>query len=375
MVRAWRPLLMPPILRALAAALVLGLQIVVNGCASPESLQVQGPDHAVVGELATFSFSIDPNCGKFGGPSDPTGVICPPSHSISKLVDAACDAGACALDAVQPSTISNGGLVLNVVGNTAGPTVLRVRVALNNGSEMSATSPLSFVAATGLHVSCALAVDGDGFLPPYGQCGGLYPVFTGSRWKWIVAFDTEAGPLGVSAPSFTVQGNAIAFDSSSGSFQSGSGAGTAQVVISSRQFTKTVPVRVVSMSDIVGGELRLVMRADGIEQEIAQIGPAPSTLWYPTRNALTFAGDDPGVVAIQPLLTLSDGTQVYGGGGLFASDHPDVCTVGPLAAGANLVQQTTVRTDCRSDGSATFAATVGGATITWPVTVAPPPSP
>jgi hypothetical protein len=240
---------------------------------------------------------------------------------------------------------------------------------------MTMTSPLSFVTATGLHLTCALAVYGDGFMPPYGQCGGLYPVFTDSSWRWTVAFDTDQGLLGVADPSFSVQGNTVTFDSASRSFQSGSTNGTAQVVISSREFTKTVPVRVVSTSDIVSGELRLVKRADGIEQEIAQIGPAPSTLWYPTRNGLAFDGDDPGGVAIQPLLTLSDGTQVYGGGGYFASDHPAVCTVGPLSAAANLVQQTTVSTDCRSDGSATFAATVGVATITWPVTVAPPPSP
>jgi hypothetical protein len=355
---------------------VLGLQIVVNGCANPESLQVRGPDQAVVGELVTFYYSINPNCGKvFGGPSDPTGALCPPSDSISKLVDATCDAGACVLDTAQPSSISNGGLVLNLVGSTAGPTVLRVRVELTNGSQMTATSPLSFVIATGLHPTCALAVAGDGFMPPFGQCGGLYPVFTGSSWKWTVVFDTDSGPLGVADPSFSVQGNAVTFDSASGSFQSGSTDGTAQVVISSRQFTKTVPVRVVSMSDIVSGELRLVTRADGIEQQIAQIGPAPSTLWYPPQNGLAFDGDDPGVVAIQPLLTLSDGTQVYGGAGFLASDHPAVCTVGPLSAAANLVQQTTVRTECRSDGTATFAATVGVATITWPVTVAPPPSP
>ena len=78
---------------------------------------------------------------------------------------------------------------------------------------------------------------------------------------------------------------------------------------------------------------------------------------------------------IQVLLTLSDGTQAYGGGGLFASDHPEVCTLAALPPGANLLQQTSVQTDCLADGSATFTATVGAATIAWPVTVAPPPGP
>jgi hypothetical protein len=179
-------------------------------------------------------------------------------------------------------------------------------------------------------------------------------------------------------PIVAVQGDAVTFDSASGWFHAGSTTGTAQVTISSPsslQSTKTVPVRVVSVNDVVSGELRLVTPTDGIDQEIAQIGPAPSTLWYPTQNGLHFDGDAPGALAIQSLLTLSDGTQVYGGGGLFASDHPDVCTTEPLAAAANLLQQTSVETDCLADGSATFAATVGAATITWPVMVAPPPGP
>ena len=221
-----------------------------------------------------------------------------------------------------------------------------------------------------------MAQYGEGILPPYGQCGGLYPVFTSSSWAWTISFDSDSGLLPSFDTSVVVQGDAVAFDSASGAFQSGSATGTAQVTISSRQFTKIVPVRVVSMTDVVSGELRLVTLTDGIDQEIPQIGPAPNTLWYPTTQAgLQFDGDAPGTVAIQPLLTLSDGTQAYGGGGLFASDHPDICTMASLSASANLLQQTEVRTDCKADGSATFSATVGAATISWPVTIVPPPAP
>jgi hypothetical protein len=361
---------LPPILRAFGATLGLGLQIVANGCASPESLYIQGTNKAVVGELAIFYVSTNPGCGKaIGGPSDPTAILCPPSHGVSMLVDAVCDGGACVLDSFEPPN-SNDLLILHVIGITAGPTVLRVRAILEDGSELSATSSVSFVTATGLHAHCALAVVAGGLLPAFGQCGGLYPVFTGSSWKWTISFDTDSGPLGVADPSFSVQGDAVVYDSASGSFRSGSTTGTAQVMISSRQFTKTVPVRVVSTTDVVSGELRLADQTDGIEQEISQIGPAPNTLWYPTRNGLQFEGDSPGTVAILSLLTLSDGTQVYGGGGLLASDHPEVCSAYPRAAGANLLQQTSVLTDCRSNGSATFTAAVGVATITWPVTVA-----
>jgi hypothetical protein len=361
---------------AFGTALLLGLSILANGCDGTESLSIVGPDQAAVGELTTFYVSTDPGCGKaFGGPSDPTAVFCPPTHGLATLLDATCDGGACALESADPETSSNDLITLHVVGNTAGPTVLHVRAALTDGSQLSATSSVSFVTATGLHVSCALATPDGGLFPPRGQCGGMYPVFTSSRWKWTISFDSDSGPLAAYDSSLAVEGDAVVFDSSSGSFQSGSTTGSAQVVISSRQFTKTVPVRVVSRSDIVSGQLFSVTPTDGIDEEIAQIGPAPSTLWYPTRNELRFAGDAVGTVALQSLLTLSDGTQVYGGGGLFASDHPEVCTVGPLAAGADLLQQTSVWPECLADGSATFTATVGAATIAWPVTVAPPPGP
>lgn len=361
---------------ALGTALLSGLLLLTSGCDGTESLSIVGPDQAAVGELTTFYVSTDPGCGKaFGGPSDPTGLLCPPTHGLATLVDASCDGGACSLESVDSQTESNNLITLHIVGNTAGATVLHVRAALTDGSQMSATSSVSFVTATGLHVSCALATGGPGLLPPRGQCGGMYPVFTSSSWQWTITFDSASGPLAVDDPSVAVQGDSVAFDSASSSFQSGSTTGLTQVVISSRQFTKTVPVRVVSVADVVSGELVAVTPTDGIDEEIAQLGPAPSTLWYPTQNGLRFGGDAPGTVALQSLLTLSDGTQVYGGGGLFASDHPEVCTVGPFAAGANLLQQTSVQPECLADGSATFTATVGAATIAWPVTVAPPPGP
>lgn len=365
--------LLPRLHRALRALSVLGLLLVVNGCDSTASLYVQGPGKAAVGELAIFYVTTDPGCGKaFGGPSDPTGLLCPPVSRLTSMVDAACDGGACAVESVEFASY-NEYIMLHVVGNAAGPTVLRVRATLADGAQLSTTFAVTFVTATGLHASCAVAQVVEGVLPPYGQCGGLYPVFTNSSWVWRASFDSDSGLVSSYNTTFSVQGDAVTFDSASGTFQSGSATGTAQVTISSRQLTKTLPVRVVSMNDVVNGELRLITVADGIEQEIAQIGPAPSTLWYPTRASLRFDGDSPGTVAIQPLLTLSDGTQVYGGAGLFASDHPDICTTDPLSASANRLQQTVVLPDCKADGTATYSATVGAATISWPVTSAPPP--
>jgi hypothetical protein len=364
---------LPLLRRALGALVVLGLSIVANGCDSTASLHVMGPDKAAVGEPAIFYVTTDPGCGKaFGGSTDPTGDFCPPVGSLTSTVDAACDGSACTVESVELVS-SNNVIVLHIVGNTAGPTVLRVRAALSDGSHLSTTFSVTFVTATGLHATCAVAQKAEGITTPYGQCGGLYPVFTSSSWVWWVAFESDSGLVTSFDTSVAVQGDAVAFDSASGVFQSGSMTGTAQVTISSRQFTKTVPVRVVSMTDVVSGEVRLVTLTDGIDQEIAQIGPAPSTLWYPTKAGLHFSGDAPGTVGIVSLLTLSDGTQAYGGAGLFASDHPEICTMDPLSASANLLQQTVVFTDCKADGSATFSATVGAATINWPVTVAPPP--
>ena len=210
---------------------------------------------------------------------------------------------------------------MNVVGSVVGPTVLRVRAELDDGSQLSATTSVSFATPTGLHVACnAALVGGYPSGVPYGQCGGLYPVFTDSSWRWTWTFDSDAGPLPVYGPSIAVQGSAVTYDGSSDSFQSGSADGTAEVVIASRLFAENVPVRVVSTADVVSGEARLVTFSDGIEQPLAQVGPAPSTLWYPQEYG-RFEGDN-GSVGIMPLLTLADGSQVYGGGGLFASDHP-----------------------------------------------------
>jgi hypothetical protein len=277
------------------------------------------------------------------------------------------------VETIEPPD-ADGFIRANVVGSAPGPTTLRVRAAVDDGSQMSATFAVSFFTATGLHVTCDHADAGDQLLlPPFGQCGGLHPVFTNSSWRWIVMFDSDSGPLWVFNPSITLEGTGVTFDATTGWLQSGAQSGTAQVTIASRQFTKIIPIRVVSLTDVASAELRLVTPTDGIDQELTQVGPAPSTLWYPTQNGLRFAGDT-GTAEIMPLLTLADGSQVYGGAGLFSTDHPEVCTVTALPAGANLVQQTEVQPDCRAVGSVTFVATVGPTSITWPVMVAAPPA-
>jgi hypothetical protein len=282
------------------------------------------------------------------------------------VLTAACDDAACAVESVDAPEV-NGTVAVNVVGSVVGPTVLRVRAQLDDGSEMSATSSVSFATPTGLHVACDTAlVGGSPSGAPYGQCGGLYPVFTDSSWRWTLRLDSDAGPLPLYGPSISVQGSALTYDAASYSFHSGSEDGTAEVAIASRLFAADVPVRVVSMADVVSGEARLVTLSDGVEQPIAQLGPAPGTLWYP-RQYGRFQGDDDSV-EIMSLLTLADGSQVYGGAGFYASDHPEVCTPGEFPANANPIQQTFLYPSCFSVGTATFSATVGAAAITWPVT-------
>jgi hypothetical protein len=365
--------------RAFGVVLALVCSIVLNGCDGSTSLLLEGPTEAAIGDPMTFYVVVDEVCnGKvFGGPSDPTGEFCSGGPKVTKLLDAACDDDACVVESIAAPD-ADGAVRLAVVGSAPGPTVLRVRAAIDDGSEMSATAALSFVTPTGLSVSCDPAQAGAQELGvPYGQCGGLYPVFTDSDFKWTISFQSDAGPIPSFNPSVAVEGDALTFDSASGWFHAGSTTGTAQVMISSSSsppLTKTVPVRVASANDVVSGELRLVTPTDGIDQAIAQIGPAPSTLWFPSQGGRHFDGEAAGGV-IQVLLMLSDGTQAYGGGGLFASDHPEVCTLAASPPGANLLQQTSVHTDCLADGSATFTATVGAATIAWPVTVVPPPGP
>ncbi len=361
-------------LHGLGALLAIGLPIAVGGCGS-ESLWIDGPQTAPTGELALFRVTADLPCGGkvFGGPSDPTGdlMVCPSLHQVTKVLAATCDNDACVVESADASS-TNGFFDLNVVGSVVGPTVLRVRAEVNDGSELSATTSVSFATPTGLHVACnAALVGGYPSGVPYGQCGGLYPVFTDSSWRWTFSFDSDAGPL-PAGPAIAVQGSAITFDGSSYSFQSGSADGTAEVVISSRLFAENVPVRVVSTADVLRGEARLVTFSDGIEQPIVQIGPAPSTLWYPPDYG-RFEGDD-GSVGIMSLLTLADGSQVFGGGGLFASDHPEVCTLNENFYGSNLIQDPFLEPHCTATGSATFSATVGAASITWPVTSVIPPA-
>ena len=56
--------LMAQVHRALRALPALVFLLVVNGCDSTASLQVQGPDKAAVGELAIFYVTTDPGAEK-----------------------------------------------------------------------------------------------------------------------------------------------------------------------------------------------------------------------------------------------------------------------------------------------------------------------
>ena len=364
-----------PAVRGLWALLAIGLPIAVNGCGS-ESLWFNGPTAAPLGELTTFGVSAELPCGGkvFGGPSDPTGdlMVCNRLHEITKLLAAACDDGACVVESVTGPG-KYGDFDVNVVGSVVGPTVLRVRAELDDGSQLSATTSVTFATPTGLHVACnAALVGGYPSGAPYGQCGGLYPVFTDSSWRWTWTFDSDAGPLPVYGAAVAVQGSAVTYDGSSYAFHSGSADGTVEVVIASRLFAVDVPVRVVSIADVVSGEARLVTFSDSLEQPLAQVGPAPGTLWY-LQEYGRFEGDN-GSVGIMPLLTLADGSQVYGGGGLFASDHREICTVNELSPGGKAIQTTFLDPHCTTAGDVTFSATVGAAAITWPVTSVIPPA-
>jgi hypothetical protein len=362
--------------RKVAALLALGLPSAVSGCGS-ERLWLTGPETAALGEVSVFAVSADLPCGGkvFGGPSDPTGdlMVCSRFHQITKVAAAACDDDACVVESLDvPDT--NGFRYLNVVGNTAGPTVLRVRAELDDGSQMSASSPVSFATPTGMHVACyRAAVGGYPITEPFGACGGYGPVFTDEAWFWASTFASDAGPLPVYQPTIGIQGGAVTYDASTYIFQSGSTVGSAVVTVSTRQFSEDVPVRVVSPADVVSGELRLVTLSDGVEQPIAELGPLPSALWFPPQNGQRFDGDVAGT-AILPRLALADGSQVYGGAGLLVSDHPEVCGLDSAPAGANPLQQTFVDLHCSQAGSATLSATVGAATITVPLTAGPPPA-
>ena len=277
--------------RVLGALLAIGLSVGVSACGDAESLAVSGPGTAAVGELAVYSAAAGLVCPDkvFGGPSDPTGafIICHPYHNLTKITAATCDGDACVVESIDPPS-ATGYVALHVVGSVAGPTVLRVRAELDDGSQLDATASISFVTPTGLHASCD--VSEAGVPTPYGQCGGFYPVFANSYWRWIVSFESDAGLVPAFDPSIGLQGSAIGYDATTGWFGAGPTDAMTQVVISTRQFTETVPVRVVSLgrrgerrgpSRHAGGRHRARGRSDRPRTEHALV---PDNEWGPIRR-------------------------------------------------------------------------------------------
>lgn len=346
------------------------------GCAGDPTLYIAGSSTAPLGEVSGYMLSINATCGgkPFGGSGDPVPLVCPKVPHLAEVLEAVCDNDACAIDSVSPPD-ADGFIAVGLVGSQAGDTTLRVRVRGADGAELRNTLPLTFVAATGLHVVCDGTLAGQAsMMRPEGQCGGHYPVVTDSSWRWRLAFSSAVGDL--LAPSVTakVSGDGDVTAALSGSnlvLQSGSSSGTVDVQISSRQFVKSVPVRVVSLADVVTGELQMVDHAvpnDGIDQDIVMLGPAPNTLWYGDSHHRMFDGDT-GSVSIEPVLTLSDGSTVFGGAGLFVSDHPDVVRLFGISGGGTLMQQTSLQITVAGVGTATASATIGSAQVTWPIQV------
>jgi hypothetical protein len=346
------------------------LLLLAAGCAGPPELDLRVQSLAAVGEPVPGSVSRTMACGGkvFGGPSDPTDACLAKYHQLTALLDASCDNDACTIENV--SVADNGLISFTLVGNQPGPTTFHIRARVDDGSEMSDSVPLTLAVPTGLHVDCDPTVrDGVLMRSPDGQCGGAYPVFTGSSWRWNVSFESDAGPIAASGLSVEVQGGSNVTAQNQIDLQAGGATGAVDVVISSRQLTRTIPVRVVSPADVVAAELRLVTGHGDIEQLLTDAGAVPDALWFPPKNGRQFDGDGD-AVTIRPRLTLADGSVAYGGGGLFASDHPDVCRA---VNGGFLLQQSWINLETWGAGSAVLSATIGSAQVSWPVTVTAPP--
>jgi len=357
--------------------LCFGLCAIASGCTGDPYLFIAGPSKAPVGEVVGFGLSTNAPCytSPFGGPSDPAnGFHCSrPSH-LKEVLDVACDDGACTVENISPPD-ETGVIGVIVVGSQAGDTVLRARARTTDGTELSNTFPISFVVATDLRVLCDGTLTTAGLMiPPSGQCGGHYPVFTDSAWQWKLAFASPAGDLFASSVTANVVGGDAVTGSLAGvtlTLRSGSSPGMVEVQLSSRQFMKNIPVRVVSLADVVSGELQMVSDGsvnDGINQDIASLGPAPTTLWYGDRHYRLFDGDT-GNISIRPLLTLADGSTVFGGGGLFVPDDPDLLSIYGLDGGGTQLQLTKVQPWIRGAGNTVVSATIGAAQITWPIQI------
>jgi hypothetical protein len=372
-----------------AALLLAGVAATAAGCGDAHAtFEVQAPALAAVGEPALVSLVNQGPCygGRvFGGPSDPTGVTltCPKVPQLTEVLEAGCDDGACVMETATPDA-APGYIHLTIVGQRAGDAVLRVRARTDDGGEVQGTAAVTFADATGLVVRCAATLDDAGImLPPVGQCGGHYAVFTGSTWAWTVALETTAGKIPLIEMTAAVRGgDGVTTTVTSGSgdvaLTSGSAPASVEVDVASRTVTTTVPVRVASPDEVVSGEVRLVENPDpgfgvegdgGIAADIADSGPPPSTLWYLDLSDQLYAGDTQSGFTIRPLLALAGGGAVFGGGGLFTSSDPAVVELRPLDRGGTPLQQFWLSPNVHAAGAVTFSATFGGAYVEWPVTI------
>jgi hypothetical protein len=358
------------------------------GCGDGHAtFEVQAPGLAAVGEPAPVTLVNQGPCygGKvFGGPSDPTGVTltCPKVPQLTELLEAGCDDDACAIETTSPGA-TPGWIQLTIVGQRAGDTVLRVRARTDDGGEVQGTAAVTFADATGLVVRCAPTLSADGImLPPAGQCGGHYAVFTGSSWAWKVALQTTAGEIGLVELTATVNGGdgvtaAVASGSAAVTLTAGSASASVEVDLATRTVATAVPVRVAAPDEVVSGELRLVENADpgfgvegdGIAADIADAGPPPSTLWYLDLSDQLYAGDKQSGFTIRPLLALAGGGAVFGGGGLFTSTDPTAAELRPLDGGGTPLQQFWLDVNVHAARPVTFSATIGSAYVEWPVTI------
>jgi hypothetical protein len=374
---------------AVAALLLAGVAVTPAGCGDAHAtFEVQAPALAAVGEPALVSLVNQGPCygGKvFGGPSDPTGVTltCPKVPQLTEVLEAGCDDDACVMETASADA-APGYIHLTIVGQRAGDAVLRVRARTDDGGEVQGTSAVTFADATGLVVRCAPTLSAEGImLPPTGQCGGHYAVFTGSSWAWKVALQTSAGQIGLTELTATVSGgDGVTTTVTSGggnvTLSAGSASASLEVNLASRTVTTAVPVRVASPDEVVSGELRLVdntgpgfgVEGDGgIAADIADSGPPPSTLWYLDLSGRLYAGDKQSGFTIRPLLTLAGGGAVFGGGGLFTSSDPTVAELRPLDGGGTPLQQFWLSVNLRAAGAVTFSATLGSTYVEWPVTI------
>jgi hypothetical protein len=308
----------------LPIAFSLGLSSLA-GCAfsdptngSSDNLTFTGPAASVVGEPVSFDVQHEEAALQLCGKSDCGNLIGGKASPIASVSAVGCDGDACTIDQSLDGSVVR----LTVVGKRETSTSLNITVVLADGSHMSDSFPLRFLAATRIGTYCN------------GTCGGARAVFPGAILAWRLraenVSDGNMTPLHTSLVDATVSGGAVKILNSPVDYGPGSdnepaspywalglqavAPGTSVVHLTAGGVTRDVTVRVASRDQIADAELHRDSTGDD-PNYVDVDAPAPL---LPFDSQIQ---NDEGHFSFV-LIHLTDGSEAIGGAGYLSVTKP-----------------------------------------------------